>query len=76
MFYSCIPFGISNVSGCSLFLVCACDISFVLGVLGFRRVVCCSSVHVRLVHCVYWHTAYIGLMDESSVAFGSTDFRI
>jgi len=27
-----------------------CDLFFVLGVLGFHRVIC-SSVHVRLAHC-------------------------
>jgi len=45
--YSCIPFGISNVSGCSLLLACECDlfISFSSwGEFGFRRVMCYSSV--------------------------------
>ena len=50
--YSCITFGLSNVSGCSLLFVFARDLFFFLGVLGFRRVMCYSSVHVRLAHCV------------------------
>jgi len=50
--YCCIPYGISNVSGCSLLLVCECDLCFVLGVFSFRRVMCCFGVHVGLAHCV------------------------
>ena len=63
--YSCIPFGISNVSGCFLLFVCACDLFFVWVCSVF--VILC----VELVSMCDQHTEYSSLRDESSVELRS-----
>ena len=62
--YSCIPFGISNVSGFSLLFVCACSLFFVLGCARL------PSCNVILMSMWGYSTADSSLMDEFDVVFG------